>query len=95
MCLTDCDNQSFDILQQYFENRLTYLAAEKEKGENPYPHKFFVSMSISEYIEKYTNLSEGDHVEDDQVSLAGMIHPSMKFVTFSIKKRVYFSLFFF
>ncbi|EFH54605.1 predicted protein [Arabidopsis lyrata subsp. lyrata] len=59
--------------KQYFENRLMYLAAKKKKGENPYPHKFLVSMSISEFIEKYTTLSNGDHVEDDQVSLAGRI----------------------
>lgn len=61
------------ILQQYFENRLRYLAAEKDKGENPYPYKFFPSMSVSQYIDKYTTLSNGDHVEDDQVSLSGMI----------------------
>ncbi|CAF1704101.1 unnamed protein product, partial [Brassica napus] len=58
---------------QYFENRLKYLAAEKAKGENPYPHKFAVSMSIPEYIEKYGSLNNGDHVEDADVSLAGMI----------------------
>ncbi|XP_023639159.1 lysine--tRNA ligase, cytoplasmic-like [Capsella rubella] len=65
------DNEITDAAEQYFENRLMYLAAEKEKGENPYPHKFLVSMSISEYIEKYITLSKGDLVEDDQVSLAG------------------------
>lgn len=82
-------------LQQYFENRLMYLAAGKKKGENPYPHKFLVSMSISEFIEKYTTLSNGDHVEDDQVSLAGMIHPSMKFVKFCFEKSKYlFNVFF-
>ncbi|OAO95910.1 hypothetical protein AXX17_AT5G06000 [Arabidopsis thaliana] len=58
---------------QYFENRLRYLAAQKEKGENPYPHKFFVSMSISEFIAKYTTLSKEESVEDDEVSLAGRI----------------------
>ena len=60
------------LSQQYFENRLKYLAAEKAKGENPYPHKFAVSMSIPEYIEKYGGLNNGDHVEDAEVSLAGM-----------------------
>ena len=65
---------SIVLLQQYFENRLKYLAAEKAKGENPYPHKFAVSMSIPEYIEKYGGLNNGDHVEDAEVSLAGMLN---------------------
>lgn len=66
----------FALLQQYFENRLKYLAAEKAKGINPYPHKFSVSLSIPEYIEKYGGLNNGDHVEDAQVSLAGMLNPA-------------------
>jgi len=71
---------------------LRYLAAQKEKGENPYPHKFFVSMSISEFIAKYTTLSKEESVEDDEVSLAGMIHPSMKFV--ALKKSIFVQCFF-
>ncbi|XP_010548607.1 PREDICTED: lysine--tRNA ligase, cytoplasmic-like [Tarenaya hassleriana] len=66
------DDEDMDPTQ-YFENRLKYLAAEKVKGENPYPHKFLVSMSIHEYIEKYGSLSNGEHVEDAEVSLAGRI----------------------
>ncbi|KAJ4885744.1 Lysine--tRNA ligase [Raphanus sativus] len=66
------DDEDMDPTQ-YFENRLKYLAAEKAKGENPYPHKFAVTMSIPEYIEKYGGLNNGDHVEDAQVSLAGRI----------------------
>ncbi|ESQ48873.1 hypothetical protein EUTSA_v10020276mg [Eutrema salsugineum] len=66
------DDEDMDPTQ-YFENRLKYLAAEKAKGENPYPHKFSVSMSIPEYIEKYGSLNNGDHVEDAEVSLAGRI----------------------
>jgi len=57
--------------QQYFENRVKALAAQKAAGMNPYPHKFFTSMQITEYIEKYGGLNNGDHLEDVQVSLAG------------------------
>ncbi|XP_010491198.1 PREDICTED: lysine--tRNA ligase, cytoplasmic-like isoform X1 [Camelina sativa] len=71
--------------QQYFENRLRYVEAEKEKGNNPYPHKFVVSMSNSEFIEKYTSLNTKEHVEDDQVSLAGRI----------MSKRSYGKIFFY
>lgn len=58
-------------LQQYYENRLKYLASQKAEGKNPYPHKFSVSMSIVEFIEKYGGLSNGEHVEDVNESLAG------------------------
>ncbi|CAJ1975890.1 unnamed protein product [Sphenostylis stenocarpa] len=58
---------------QYLENRLKYLAVQKADGRNPYPHKFFATMSIDEYIKEYGGLSEGQHLEDVSVSLAGRI----------------------
>ncbi|GAB2291256.1 hypothetical protein Dimus_025513 [Dionaea muscipula] len=58
---------------KYNEHRLRTLATLKEAGINPYPHKFFVSMNIPEYIKKYGGLNNGDHLEDMQVSLAGRI----------------------
>ncbi|KAJ4709295.1 Lysine--tRNA ligase [Melia azedarach] len=66
------DDEDMDPTQ-YFENRLKYLAAQKNEGKNPYPHKFFVSMSVIEYIEKYGSLGNGEHLEDVSVSLAGRI----------------------
>ncbi|KAF6172410.1 hypothetical protein GIB67_025915 [Kingdonia uniflora] len=58
---------------QYFENRLKTLDCQKASGNNPYPHKFYVSMSIPEYVKMYESLSDGDHREDVGVSLAGRI----------------------
>ncbi|XP_071915053.1 lysine--tRNA ligase isoform X1 [Coffea arabica] len=58
---------------QYYENRLKALEAEKEAGKNPYPHKFFASMSIPEFVNKYGSLESGEHLEDVEVSLAGRI----------------------
>ena len=58
-------------LQQYLENRLKYLAVQKAEGNNPYPHKFFVTMSLDQYIKEYGGLSNGQHLEDVSVSLAG------------------------
>ncbi|KAH7542422.1 hypothetical protein FEM48_Zijuj02G0071900 [Ziziphus jujuba var. spinosa] len=66
------DDEDMDPTQ-YLENRIKYLAAQKEEGRNPYPHKFFVSLTIPEYIEKYGGLSNGEHQEDVTVSLAGRI----------------------
>ncbi|KAI9123051.1 hypothetical protein K1719_005940 [Acacia pycnantha] len=64
---------SADDEDQYLENRLKYLAAEKAQGKNPYPHKFVVSVSISEHIDKYGRMDNGEHLEDISVSLAGRI----------------------
>ncbi|RZC51371.1 hypothetical protein C5167_019805 [Papaver somniferum] len=64
---------------QYFENRNTWLASQKASGENPYPNKFRVSMTLAEYIKKYETLADGEHLEtladgeDVQVSLGGRI----------------------
>ncbi|WOH01212.1 hypothetical protein DCAR_0520593 [Daucus carota subsp. sativus] len=58
---------------QYFENRIKGLDALKTAGINPYPHKFSVSMSVIEYVEKYSGLNSGEHLEDVEVSLAGRI----------------------
>lgn len=58
---------------------MKYLAAQKAEGCNPYPHKFFVSLTIPEYIEKYRGLSNGEHQEDVTESLAGtQNHSSVK-----------------
>ncbi|KAL3506687.1 hypothetical protein ACH5RR_032069 [Cinchona calisaya] len=66
------EDESLDPTQ-YYENRLQALAAQKDAGKNPYPHKFFVSMSIPEYVNKYGTLADGDHLEDVEVHLAGRI----------------------
>ncbi|XP_021810034.1 lysine--tRNA ligase, cytoplasmic-like isoform X2 [Prunus avium] len=58
---------------QYFENRLKHLATQKADNKNPYPHKFFVSMTLLEYVEKYDDLSNGEHREEISASLAGRI----------------------
>ncbi|KAL7246486.1 hypothetical protein ACSBR2_001558 [Camellia fascicularis] len=66
------DDEDMDPTQ-YFENRLKALAAQKSAGINPYPHKFHVSLSILEYIDKYKGLSNGEHLEDVEINLAGRI----------------------
>ncbi|KAL5097256.1 hypothetical protein RYX36_001583 [Vicia faba] len=66
------DDEDMDPTQ-YLENRLKYLATEKADGRNPYPHKFSVTMSIEQYIKEYEGLSDGQHLEDVSVSLAGRI----------------------
>ncbi|CAG9466605.1 unnamed protein product [Pedinophyceae sp. YPF-701] len=59
---------------QYFENRKKWIGGVREKGGNPYPHKFHVSMRLPEYVAKYTDSVEaGQVVEGETVSLAGRV----------------------
>ncbi|KAH1090012.1 hypothetical protein J1N35_017269 [Gossypium stocksii] len=58
---------------QFLSNRIKSLALLKESGVNPYPHKFDISMSITEFIDKYRSLHVGEHVENTEISLAGRI----------------------
>ena len=60
------------FLQQYFKNRLKYVAALRAAGKEPYPHKFHATMSIPEYVEQYKNIGNGEHLEDVTVNLAGI-----------------------
>lgn len=48
------------------------LAAEKEAGRNPYPHKFQVELRIPEYVDKYKGLADGEQVNEKLVAVAGM-----------------------
>eukprot|EP01134_Creolimax_fragrantissima_P001370 CFRG1370T1 len=61
--------------RQYFEMRNKQVQAMKTTGSmNPYPHKFHVSMSIEEFISKYSSLEAGERRSDDVISIAGRIH---------------------
>ncbi|KAK9990639.1 hypothetical protein SO802_025624 [Lithocarpus litseifolius] len=66
------DDEDMDPTQ-YFENRLKHPAYLRAAGEEPYPHKFSVTMSVPEYVEQYKNIGNGEHLEDVTVNLAGRI----------------------
>ena len=59
---------------EYF--RIRSLAVEELKtGPNhPYPHKFHVNISLTEFIEKYHSLEDGTTKEEVEVRVAGRIH---------------------
>ncbi|KAI8854500.1 lysyl-tRNA synthetase [Chytridium lagenaria] len=61
--------------RMYFENRSKVIQKLRQtQNPSPYPHKFNPSISISQFIEKYSHLKEGDHMEDVTIQLAGRIH---------------------
>ena len=40
-------------------------------GEDPYPHKFHVEMSLTDYIDKYHDIENGMIIEGQEVCVAG------------------------
>ncbi|XP_004930981.1 lysine--tRNA ligase isoform X2 [Bombyx mori] len=61
---------------EYYKLRSGAVAALKNglKEDHPYPHKFNVSISLEEFIEKYQNLNNGDVLENVTLSVAGRVH---------------------
>ncbi|XP_058467004.1 lysine--tRNA ligase isoform X1 [Malaya genurostris] len=60
---------------EYFKLRSAAVAELKKSPEtHPYPHKFHVSCSLENYIQKYSDLKDGDMLEQVQLSVAGRIH---------------------
>lgn len=44
----------------------------KKDGEEPYPHKFNVTISLEEFIENFSSLTETQILQDKECSVAGM-----------------------
>jgi lysyl-tRNA synthetase class 2 len=55
----------------YYENRIKFVQSKQAQGGNPYPHKFDVSISLTDYIEKYKDVEAGAQLTDVTVSVAG------------------------
>lgn len=53
--------------------RVRHIAERRAKGENPFPHKFNVTSSIADYIEKYQSLNAEDVITTETVSIAGLL----------------------
>lgn len=59
---------------EFFRLRSLAITQLKSNGEQPYPHKFHVSIGLEEFIETYGGIKEGDVLTDTTVSVAGRIH---------------------
>ena len=49
------------------------VTAAKARGDNPYPHKFHVSIQLPAYVAQYGSLEPGQQVPEEGVSLAGRV----------------------
>lgn len=68
----ELDEETLDP-NRYFEIRSHAIANLKQGSSSPYPHKFHVSTSLQEFVEKYSDIEEGKWLEE-AVSVAGRIH---------------------
>lgn len=57
--------------QQYFKIRTQAIQELKGTAEDPYPHKYHVDLSLTEFIEKYNHLQPGDQLTDVVISVSG------------------------
>jgi lysyl-tRNA synthetase class 2 len=59
---------------QYFENRSKMInELKKDPNTYPYPHKFHVAMTVSEFTKKYDPLCVKGQWLEEEVSLAGRV----------------------
>jgi lysyl-tRNA synthetase, class II len=60
---------------EYFKIRSAAVEALKaDPATHPYPHKFHVSTSLTDFIEKYNSLEAGTTLNDVETRVAGRIH---------------------
>ncbi|CAI9744194.1 lysine--tRNA ligase isoform X2 [Octopus vulgaris] len=71
--LISTDDDDIDP-NEYFRLRTKAVEQLKVSGNDPYPHKFHVSLSLSSFIQKYSNTEPGSVMENVEVSVAGRIH---------------------
>ncbi|XP_028258399.1 lysine--tRNA ligase isoform X1 [Parambassis ranga] len=67
------DEETLDP-NQYFKIRSQAIQDLKGTKEDPYPHKYHVDLSLTEFIETYNHLQPGDQLTDVVLSIAGRIH---------------------
>ena len=69
------DNEEDISPNEYFKLRSGTIEELKgDPGTHPYPHKFHVSLSLKDFIQKYETTPDGTTCEEVTVSVAGRIH---------------------
>lgn len=87
--LTKKQNEEELDPNEYFRLRSQAVTALKSMpGQHPYPHKFRVDISLTEFIETYEHLETGSHLDDTIKSVAGRIHAKRE----SSSKLIFYDL---
>ncbi|XP_029156826.1 lysine--tRNA ligase isoform X2 [Nylanderia fulva] len=60
---------------EYFKLRSNIISLLKDANDEPYPHKFHVSISLTEFIEKFSEqLKNGESLKNEVYNIAGRVH---------------------
>ncbi|ETN76126.1 lysine--tRNA ligase [Necator americanus] len=59
--------------QEYFNMRVGMINSRRAAGENPFPHKFNVTISIAAFTEKYEYLKNEEVLNEVRVSIADVV----------------------
>lgn len=59
---------------EYFKIRSSAVEELKTSGNHPYPHKFHVSTSLTDFVAAYKDIEDGQTLKDKEVRVAGRIH---------------------
>jgi lysyl-tRNA synthetase class 2 len=58
---------------QYFENRMRFIEGLEKQGRTAFPYKFHANLRISEFINKFNTIADGEHLDNELVSITGRI----------------------
>ncbi|CAF3544527.1 unnamed protein product [Rotaria sp. Silwood1] len=75
----DDDDQEIDP-NEYYKMRLHHIQQLKKVGETVYPHKYHVSITSQDFIDKYSHL-KNEEINNDIVSIAGRVYSKRSFGT--------------
>ncbi|GFV96316.1 lysine--tRNA ligase [Trichonephila clavipes] len=59
---------------EYFKIRCQAVEQLKAAGESPYPHKFHVTISLTDFVNRYNNLEAAQICKDETLSVSGRVH---------------------
>ncbi|CAG0887554.1 unnamed protein product [Cyprideis torosa] len=59
---------------EYYKFRSAAVQEMRANGEDPYPHKYDVTISLTDFIDKYDNIDTGTILEDQLWRVAGRLH---------------------
>ncbi|KAL1457928.1 hypothetical protein WDU94_008108 [Cyamophila willieti] len=59
---------------EFFRLRTAAIQQMKQDGPHPYPHKFTVTSSLEDFIEKYSSLPDAQILDSVTLSVAGRVH---------------------
>ena len=80
--------EEYSDSNEYFKFRTQTVQALRDAGDDPYPHKFHVEISMTDFIDQYSNVKDGEVNTAVTLNIAGRIHSKRE----SGQKLVFYDL---